>query len=275
MIKSKQINKFYIKQFILKDDDFQAWIDDNYGELTNEDKIIGYLFSYKQGTALCAESYVLNVYVIKKEYYNGADVTINMLRDAWELFFFKCATETAYYNKNVFKNPPIEQWIDTKENWCKKLAAQLSKQFNKSFDDMLSEVYYNVVRCYNKGTVYIGNLGYLRKTILNAILQQMRSEKNKVIQDNGNAVSLNTVIIQDSDDEETILMDMLAIKEEMTEESLEYRELKENIIKLLSDMFSRREIDQLINNKQIYVPRSIYVRLLRWRDKHTLEELYE
>lgn len=276
MIKSKAINKYYIKQFILNNyDNFQDWIDENYSNITKKDAIIGYLFSVKEGDILCETSYVLNLYLIKREYYNDIEITINQLRDAWELFFFKCETEKIHNNKNVFANPPIEQWIDTKENWCKKLAAQLSKQFDKTFDDMLSEIYYNVVRCYKKGTVYMGNLGYIRKSIVNAVLMQLRSDKNKVIQDNGNAISLNTVIIQDSDDEETVLMDMLAIKEEMTEESLEYKDLKNKIVQLLSDSFSPREIEQLISNKQLYLPRSVYVRLLRWRDKHKVEEVYE
>lgn len=276
MIKSKSINKFYIKQYILNNyNNFQEWSDMNYSNIHNKDAIIGYLFSVKEGNRLCETSYVLNLYLIKHEYYNGKEITINDLKNAWELFFIKCKTESSHTKKNLFANPPVEQWIDTKENWCKKLATQLSKQFDKSYDDTLSEIYYNIVRCYNKGNVYMGNLGYLRKTVVNALLMEKRANKNKIIQDNGNAISLDTVIIQDSDDEETTLMDMLEIKEEMTEDSLEYKEIKEKVVSMLSDTFSLREIDQLINNKQLYLPRSLYSRLLRWRKKHSIEEVYE
>ena len=94
MIKSKSVNKFYIKQFVLNNcDNFQDWCNENYSNITKKDAIIGYLFSVKEGSILCETSYVLNLYLIKREYYSDKEITMNELKDAWELFFIKCKTE--------------------------------------------------------------------------------------------------------------------------------------------------------------------------------------
>ena len=177
-------------------------------------------------------------------------------------------------NKILFLNPPIQQWLDSKDNWCKKTASQMAKQYQYSYEEALSEVYYTIMCCYAKGTVYMGNLGYIKTAINNSFLMNIRMNKNRVNQDSGLAVSLNTPINTESDDEEITLMDLIENDENISDK-LEYEELKDKLTKLLNKHFSNREIDQLFNNKPVFLPLGLYRRLLAFRNTHKLEDIYD
>lgn len=275
MIKSKEKRKFYIEQFILNNiDNFQDWSNDILKDILKDNAILGYLFSTRESTLMCAEPKVLNLYLINRKYYQGTEITLKSLFQAWELFLYKCNTETVYKNKIVFVNPPIKEFIDTKDNWCKKLATKLSVTYHKSFEEALSDVYYGIMKCYTKDNIYIGNLSYIEKTINSILLMEIRSNKNKINQDSGLAISLNQTITESSDGEELALIDML-IGEDYAKLEQDYDSLKAKAIKLLSKSFSNREIDQILNTKQSLLPRSLYRKLWNWRKQHTEAEIYE
>ena len=275
MIKSKEKHKFFIEQYILNNiNNFQEWSKNTLNSILKENAIIGYLFSTREGNLLCAEPRVLNLYLINRKYYRGTEITLESLLQAWELFLFKCNTETNKNKKLTFVNPPIKEFIDTKENWCKKLATQLSRKYHKSFDEALSDVYYAIMRCYTRSNVYIGNLGYIEKTAHTLIMLEKRLNKVNVNQDSNLACSLDQKIVESDDGEELTLLDIIAgDNKEMCE--LEYEQLKIQIANLLSKDFTSREIYQLLNKEPLFLPINLYKRLVLWRMKHKESELYE
>lgn len=267
-------NKFYIKQYVINDNSFQKWANKNLNNLLVKDTIIGYIFNTKKTKSFTETPLILNLYLIDKSKSYNKSISIEKLGNAWELFFDKFNNSKKDYVA-VFQNPPIENWLDTKDNWCKKIATEISKVFNWSFEDALSEVYIAILKCYHKGNVYLGNLNYLKKSIYNSVLMTLRSDKRKIFCFNGKALSLDTVIGTDNENNEMCLSDTIASEEEVTEESLDYQYLLKNIKELLSKTFSEREIEQILTYKTIYLPTALYKRLCDWRKKHSLEELYE
>lgn len=273
-IKSKFANKFYIKQYIINNVSFQEWADNHMVEKLKDNAIIGYLFSTKSNKFL-EPTQVLNVYLIKREYYKKSEISMIELAKDWELFLLKCKESTDYKKQAVFKNPPIEEWLDTKDNWCKKVAGEISATFSMPFQDALSDTYYAIMVCYNKGTIYMGNLNYIKKSVYNKVLMELRANKRRVNLDSGLAISLNTVIGSDSDDNELTIMDIIPEEEKMTEDSLEYKMLLDNATKLLSQTFSPREIEQILTKTPAQLPTNVYRRLLTWRYKHSIDEVYK
>ncbi len=268
-------NKFYIKQFILNNvNSFQDWERDNYADIVSNDAIIGYLFSLKESIKNGPRMQVLNLYLIKRNSYSGIEVSAEELGKAWELFLFKCDTAKSYKYTNVFVNPPFEQWLDTKDNWCKKVASDISHSFDWTFSDALSEVYITLLSLYKKGTIYMGNLSYLKKSIYNSVLCDLRFNRKRLNMSNDNVQSLDTILAVDADGKALFMSDIIPAEEAPNEESLEYRNLLSCAKALLRKTFSEREIDQIINYTPNYLPLSLYRRLLKWRSEHKVEELY-
>lgn len=271
-IKARALTKYYIKQFIINDNSFQEWATNNFEDLIKEDAIIGYLFATKPNQ-FGQVTQIFNVYLIKRKYYDNKDeVTLDMLRDAWELFLLKSKVNI---HTNVFKNPPIKYWLDTKDNWCKKIATEISNTFKWTYSDSLSEVYLTVMKCYNKPNVYMGNLGYIRKSVINNVLMALRFNKNRLNLDNVNVCSLDISIGSDNEGKEILLSDIIPAEIVETEDSLEYQNLLGCAKKLLRESFSEREIEQILTQKAGYLPMNLYRRLNSWRSKHSPEELYE
>ena len=268
MIKSVHKNKFFIEQFILnKDNDFQQFVEVNSNKL-QQYTILGYHFSTKEFGTL-RETRVLNIYFIRPEYYiNKECISLDDLSKAWELFF-NCPT------KQVFKNPPLKEWIDTKENWCKKLATYIMRAYNKPFEEALSDVYFVVTRLHKKETIYMGSLTYIRNAVINHVKVEFRDNRNKLNQDSGLAISLDLPMCVNEDDENISLMDMIAVDTDYYEDNIEYLETLENCKRLLRKTFSDREIDQILNVKPQFMPKHLYNRLNAWRKQHSPEEIYE
>ena len=277
-IKSQEISKYYIEQIILTDDNNpEIWNEQYYKEtICHGDKCIGYLFNLKEATNIVSKLKVLNLYLIKPEYYLEDSIENDELKEKLKLFEANCAEGEKYTNKmNVFRNPPLKNWMDTKENWCKKLAHKLTQQFNLTFDDALSEVYYTVVKCYSKSFVYMGNLGYIQTAAYNNIRMHYRTEVKKLNQDYNGCESLDQKIsTSNNDNEEVKLIDAIPAEKDFELKEFEYNELEQDCKDLLSDTFSPRDIDQIIKNGAGYLPMNIYRKLLRWRKQHNEKELY-
>ena len=185
---------------------------------------------------------MLNLYLIKKANYQKPAISLDALKMSWELFLLSYENKKNTY---VYVNPPFEAWLDTKNNWCKKVATNLSRKFKMDFDEAVSNVYLSISKLYDKGTVYMGSLNYIQQSIYNDILMDIRYNKNRVNADSGLAISLNTPIGYDADGKEITIEDTLAEPEDISEDSLEYQSTLNCCKKLMADRFSPREIDQI------------------------------
>ena len=254
------LNKYYIKQFNITNSSFQEFIKTYFEDITKVDYIVGYLFIVENGKD------ILNIYLFKKRSVNFAFTPISLatFKNDWELFFVT--------KKLLFKNPPIEMWLDTKNNWCKKLANHISKKFGITYDEALSEVYNGIMICYNNVTVYMGNLNYIKHTIINNLLKDIRYEKKRLTLNNPMVISLDQSFELDSEDDAIKLNEIIAAPEDCSEESSSYRETLKQCKKLLSGKFTEREIDMILTIDQSLLPRPLYKRLWNWRNEYFIDK---
>lgn len=269
-LKTKSPDKMFMEQFIINGaSDLAKWSEDNLTILLKDNLILGYYFATKPSTSFGEDIEILNLYLINSRHYHNKEVvSLDELEDAWEQFK-RCP-------HRIFNNPPIDVWLDSKDNWCNMLANKMSKKYNCSFEDALSNVYYIITKCYNKQDVYMGNLSYLNKAINNQFLLEYKYNKNRINQDSGMAISLSTVIhAGDTDEDKITLENLIAAPEDKSDTSLDYRDLVDSCIELLSDTFGPREIELIMTEKPMYLPRNVYVRLIKWRQKHSIRELYK
>lgn len=272
-IKSQEVSKYYIKQLLLNEDfNPETWTEEEYNNIIcHNDKCIGYLFSTKEGVKFADASKVLNIYLIKPKYFTNDGITKDELSRQWRDFLIRCDTETHHSKRNIFKNPPIEQWIDTKENWCKKLASKVSTQFGWTFDEALSEVYLTVMKCYSKGHVYMGNLGYIQTSVYNDVRMAIRFNKNRLNQDSGLVDSLDQTVIESDNDDSISLIECVGQEDEALKE-VEYADFEKEVKDVLGKAFSPREIDQILSQRAGYLPMNLYRRLIKWRNQHNPSE---
>ena len=183
MIHSRKKHQFTIKQQVLTNDNHPGeWTPKSLSDKINGEVVIGYLFKTVDGK-FEAKTKVLNLYTIKEEYVCNPKKIIyaKTLSNAYIQWL-----ETLIHDpeSKVFRNPPVKEWMDTKDNWIKKLAGQLSKQYNKTYDDCLSSIHYSIMKCYSKGHVYMGNLSYISRTAHNDIKMDYRFMRNKLTTNN-------------------------------------------------------------------------------------------
>lgn len=231
-------NKCYIERIKLTDtDNPNTWFERNENKFT----IIGY---YLKDTLLTL--YLLNNINYSKK------ISLDKLKEAYNHHIKTGIT--------IFHNPPIEEWILTKENWCKRIADKVSKQFNMTFDDALSEVYFNIVTLYKNPKVYIGSLLYIQRSIYNRILMNIRYAKRRL-----QMTSLDEIVNID-DEGEMSLGDIIG-EEDTFPTELEYKEEIEGIKQIMKKSFSDREINEICNYT-INSNHPLYRRLLSWRKKY-------
>lgn len=272
MISTRKPNQYYIKQFVCNDNNNPAlWTDESLSELVNKDSIIGYLFINKGEIVFGKEVITLNLYLMNPEYYNDEPVLLKDLRDAWNRI-----TEQSEPLNIVFKNPPIQQWLDTKKEWCSKLATSLVKKYGLEYDEAMSEIYFTLLKAYRKMTVYVGNLNYISTAVNNNIKLIHRDEQRKLTLNNPNVYSGEMIIrgVRKNDDTMVTLFDMIPYEDSGYSEC-ETKEFESLIDNLLSEEFSEREIEQIKKLPLSLLPASIYRRLLRWRKKHSIKEIMQ
>ena len=271
MNRARSLNKYYIKQYVINDISCQEWMTANWDELSKDNKIIGYMFT-KQAINAFTEGHILNLYLLNRQHNSPTEISKEKFTSDWELFLLSCKTSNKVY---VYVNPPVENWLDTKGNWCRKVASELSNSFKVTYEDALSTVYYNVMLCYNAKDIYMGNLNYIKQHIINYMLNDLKRKRCRVNQDSGLAISMNTPIGCDNDGKEITIEDTLYEEEYEDEESLGYQSTLECCKRVMSDRFSPREIDSIIqfNGSQTFLPRETYAKLIRWRAEHTPEEV--
>lgn len=225
-------------------------------ELTiDEYSIIGYRISY--------DSVKDNLYVtlyLKKTKDNKVNLTVEIESIIDDIF-----SERKDYMS--FRNPPIEDWLNTKESWCRKLAKSVSDQYRLSFDEAMSEVYLSILKCYRKG-IYMGSLGYIEVSVRNEVKMNYRSLKHKVSVFNcGNVISLSSPTYEDKDGNRVFVADVIGKCDDI-QDRIEAEEELASVIRCLKKTFSDREIDQIIKNEQKYWPVNLLGKMRRWRNTH-------
>ena len=235
-----------------------SWTEEELKTICDKEEIIGYLMKQTDSKMK------LNLYLLPRKHCKGTIINHNDLK----LAYAQWLVNMRYNNdKSIiqFHNPPIENWLDTKEQWIKKTAHKLSQVFDKPFDDMMSHVHYAIVKVFSKDGAYVGNLGYIQRSAYNEVLLEIRANRNKLIIDNTERVqSLDEQFEMDGTMHtygEIIGADDPAFANE------EFEEKSNEIKKILAYTFSEREIDQILNS-QGQLPMNLYRRLLRWRKEH-------
>lgn len=245
--------KYYKKQIeILDNIDLKAELE----QLGNE-KIVGYLFYCKaNGEKL------LNLYL------NEKDNIVDKQEIVDNLSVFKNS------NNAVFKNPPLEIWLENKESWCKNLARNLANKFNLDYEEVLSEVYFNVVKLYKKNK-FLDNLGYTQMSVKNSVLNKIRSDKVRLTSDNSAVLSLDSVIPNCEDNNITLAQVIEDTNCVSPERNAEFLSVKNSIFKTLEKSFTKQEIEQITTCKVRELPSGLFNRLARWRKRNTLEKVLE
>ena len=266
MTSKKYKHQYELVQFVLTaENNPTIWTDEKLREMLQNKVMIGYMFRSK------ANQHIVNIYTIEEKYLITKEklVTIDNLKNA-----FVCWSETLKVNNKamVFRNPPIKEWLDTKEEWCKKTARHLSIKYNKTFDDALSAVYFVVMKCYNDPRVYMGNLYYIEQCAHNKIKGNIVFMRNRLSGEHPLVMSLDQKVSENifTDDSEISFHEIIMPMVQEDNSEL-HKEIIAKAIKDLEYSFSPREIDQILNNKG-YLPMSLYRRLLKWRKEHKMED---
>jgi len=255
------MNKYYIKQYVINNYSFQDW-KTNFENDEPNSVIVGYLFHTKSNK-FGVNTSLLNLYLVNKKYYHQEGIRDEVIQQDWELFF------TTYERR--WHNPPLEIWLNTKDNWCKKLANKLSTKFNRTYEDALSDVYYAIIKCYNKKTIYMGSLDYISRSVTTDILMSLRKSRFYV-----GEISSNEVLGTDKDGNELTIEDTLQDEnDDCGQKDLEYQDVYKRCVDLMQQNFSDREIEQIITHPFKLLDRNVYQRLLKFRNKHSVEEVLE
>lgn len=238
-------------------DNPNTWTEEHLKDLTHGEAIIGYFMR-----RLNKEIDVINLYTLPPQY-----TDVNITLDALFLAYGNWLLNMRYKDNDKivkFLNPPIQSWLDTKEQWIKKTANKLSKTFDKPYNEMLSHVHYAIVKAFSKENVYVGNLGYIERSAYNEVLMDIRHTRNKLILDNDKVSSLDEAF--EIDGTTHTYNDIYGENDpRFTKE--DFDETTKEIKAIMSCTFSEREIDQIINS-QGQLPLNLYRRLLNWRKTH-------
>jgi hypothetical protein len=270
MIHSRKAHQFKITQEILNDDNHPlVWTEETLSRKTNNEVIIGYLFKNKMGQ-FGVEAPVLNMYTINPKYLSTPNKTIS-LSDLQCVYMDWLLNKVSNDRCLRFKNPPIKEWMDTKDNWVKKLANKLSNRYNRPYDECLSSVNMTIMKCYSKGHVYMGNLAYIETAADNDIKMEYRFNKNRLTCDNPITFSMDDNVEGTKDDSSEITYHDILGKVDPYYEEQDFEDFKATIIKDLKQVFSDREIDQILNAPG-YLTMTIYRKLMNWRKKHKPED---
>lgn len=264
-VRSRRPGQFKIVQCVLQKGDTPLDWDESVYERFDNERIIGYVFRTLKDK-FNAKSMILSLYTIDKPRQKD-EVSLDELKEAFQTWLLKLTTnEKSYY----WRNPPLDMWLETKENWMNKLCHRWSKQFNKEFDDILSHCYMGVIRAYNKG--YIGSLNYVQRSMMNEILMDIRYMRNQ-LDDKVTNLSLDTVV-PDSNTHDEIRYSETFGEDDKRYTDYDYEKVVEAMRKKLSAKFSDREIDQIIQaeGRSISLPHNLYRRLINWRSKNKKED---
>lgn len=269
----REPHKYFIESLIINEDNNpKHWTPEDFERVTKGHACIGYLFATKQRKV--GYDKVLNLYLINRKYYRKSEVDNLSIKMAFATFEMKCADypeDNQYKKRMVFRNPPIEEWLATKDNWITKTANSLAESWQISFDEALSSIYFIVTEFYHRGDVYMGNLNYVYIGVLNKLRMKERHDKNRLY--GKNVISGESARYVDKDGNIESWFDTIG-EDDPKHAERDTKEFMEDLRRLMSDKFSKREIDQIFNCISVsYLPQNLYKRLLDWRKAHSFKEV--
>ena len=272
----RTIHKYFIESLIINsENDPMQWTSDDWERVTKGHSVIGYLFCTK-AVKFGIYGKTLNLYLINKKHHCNSEVNSKDIYFAASEFYNLCMKypdEKDYTKRMVFKNPPIEEWLATKDNWISKTTKELSESWEMSYDEVLSIVYSTIVEFFHKGTIYMGNLNYIYKGIVNNLRLKERYDKNRLYGDN--VISGESARYIDKDGNIESWFDTIG-EDDPAHIERDYRDLVDDIKRAMRKDFSEREVEQIFTVSNVgYLPRNLYIRLLKWRSKHNVKEFYD
>lgn len=274
-MRARDAHKYFIESLIidLHTNNPVLWSVEDWNKVTKGHAVIGYLFTTKQNK-VGSYNKVLNLYLINRKFYRKSEVELPLLRLAFYAFENKCTLypePKQYAKRMVFMNPPIEEWLATKDNWIAKLANELTESWQITYDEALSSIYFIVTEFYHRGDVYMGNLSYIYKGVVNKLRMKARHDKNRLYGDN--VISGDSPRYIDKDGNVETWFDTIG-QDDPQHAERDFLEFKEALKQYMLKDFSVREIDQIFRCEKIsYLPQNLYKRLFNWRKKHPMKEV--
>ena len=272
-----ETNKLFIKTIdITIDDNPSTWTEASFAKYIKSDElaIVGYLFKNKTQNkkdnldlSLSVNLYLINKKRAESEYI----ITLNQLNNV----FLQWIESLMENNKSfMFKNPPLDLWLETKDNWMKKLANKLSTTYNRPYDECYSSMCFVITELYAKKTVYMGSLYYISVSVHNQMKREYRYMLNRLHGGHPDAVHLDARFDDFGVDSEDNIVSLHEVVIGVEDDLHKNEKLNDNLDRLIEDLkldFSEREIDQIINQSK-FLPMSLYRRLLKWRKTHKMED---
>lgn len=273
-MREREIHKYFIESLVINDENNpRMWDEADWSRITKGHAVIGYLFSTKK-SKFGVFGKTLNLYLINRKFYRKSEVSLNDLRSAEYEFEQKCVqypNEKQFAKRMVFKNPPIEEWLATKDNWIAKTAKEFADGWQITYDEALSSVYFIIAEFYHRGDIYMGNLHYIYIGVLNKLRMKERHDKNRLY--GKNVISGESPRYVDKDGNVESWFDTIGTEDPKYLER-DYNDFVDDLKRYMSKDFSPRELDQIFTVPQVsLLPQNLYHRLLRWRSKHTKQEV--
>jgi len=247
------------------------WTDSDLSKLTRNEVVVGYLLK----SAKIESDYrsILNLYIIDADQLLPTHKIINAL--TLKHVFLQWTESLAEDSRSfMFRNPPLDKWLETKRNWVKKITGILSATYYKTYDDCLSTLYTTILVCYNRGDIYIGNLHYLVVATNNRLKMDHRYMKNRLTGEHKEAVHLDAAPSDFNNDLENSISSLHEIIGGVEDPYIKEYDTYEIFKSIKTDLlkeFSEREIDQIVNAPG-YLPNTLYRKLLKWRKSHKKED---
>ncbi len=251
-----------------------TWDESAFNTLLEESTLVGYLLSNKKDGQHCSMS--LNLYLLPlTSFYEGTLDTIRLSYTYLKTAFIQwLEVLTTNPNSFQFRNPPLDLWLDTRLNWINAVCVKIHNKFGTDISDATSTAYMTILTLYNKGSVYIGNLHYLKIAIFTAIKKEHYYMRNRLTGGHPKAIHLDATpgdFTLSIENDITSFHEIITAPTWETEEEQRYTEIWENLKEDLKEEFSDREIEQICKGSQ-YMSTSLYRRLLKWRNSHDLDD---
>lgn len=232
--------------------------------------IVGYFFKNKGSTTLKLN---VNLYLINKVKVKDDNqiIELNHLKNVFLQWVESLIENPKSY---MFRNPPLDLWLETKDNWMKKVANKLSTSYNKPYDECLSSLCLVITELYQKKTIYLGNLHYIIVSANNQMRLEYRYMLNRLHGGHPDAIHLDAAFSDFGANDEEGITSLHEVIIGAEDEMHKNEKLHDKITKIMNDLkedFSEREIDQIVNQSG-FLPMSLYRRLLKWRKTHKLED---
>ncbi len=269
------MQKMFIKTIAISlDNNPITWTDNQYAAINEDNTVVGYLLSNRLTGSKAGMS--LNLYLLPpSSLYVDNLTTIRLTHTDLRTAFLQWL-EVLISNPGSFqfRNPPLDLWLDTRLNWINALCIKVHNKYGTDIGEALSSAYMTILKLYNKGNVYIGNLYYLEIAIYTAIKKEHYYMKNRLTGKHPDAIHLDATpgeFSKSIDNDVSSFHEIITAPDWDTEEEKRYNEIWEHMKEDMKEEFSEREIEQICKGSA-YMSMPLYRRLLKWRATHSIED---